>query len=141
MGGKIIGGHRVSRMEERPYVVSLRKYNVHFGIGTLISSIHSLTAAHIVLPHTSQNHNYTGMTVVAGSLKLDNSGVHRSLMYIEVHPNFRENPGIVSPYNIALVTVSILHDNYEVCPESIGPTFISPRHCVRATSTGYERQQ
>ena len=26
----------------------------------------------------------------------------------------------------------------EVCPESIGPTFISPRHSVRATSAGHE---
>ena len=32
-------------------------------------------------------------------------------------------------------------DLYEVCPESIGPTFISPRHSVRATSVGHERQQ
>ena len=30
---------------------------------------------------------------------------------------------------------------YEVCPENIGPTFISPRHSVRATSAGHERQQ
>ena len=30
---------------------------------------------------------------------------------------------------------------YEVCPESIGHTFISPRHSVRATSAGHERQQ
>ena len=30
---------------------------------------------------------------------------------------------------------------YEVCPESIRPTFISPRHSVQATSAGHERQQ
>ena len=32
-------------------------------------------------------------------------------------------------------------DKYEVCPESIGPTFISPHHSVRASSVGHERQQ
>ena len=32
----------------------------------------------------------------------------------------------------------ILH--HEVCPESFGPTFISPRHNVRATSAGHEGQ-
>ena len=30
---------------------------------------------------------------------------------------------------------------YGVCPESIGPTFISPRHSIRATFEGHERQQ
>ena len=30
---------------------------------------------------------------------------------------------------------------YEVCPESIGPNFISPRYGVQATSTEHERQQ
>ena len=34
----------------------------------------------------------------------------------------------------------ILH-RYEVFPESIGPTFISPGHSVRATSAGHERKQ
>ena len=30
---------------------------------------------------------------------------------------------------------------YEIRPKSIGPTFISPRHSVRATPAGHERQQ
>ena len=30
---------------------------------------------------------------------------------------------------------------YEVCPESIGHTVISPRHSVQATSAAHERQQ
>ena len=30
---------------------------------------------------------------------------------------------------------------YGVCSGKIGPTFISPHHSVRATSTGHERQQ
>ena len=40
-----------------------------------------------------------------------------------------------------LKKVVIRHRIYEVCPESIGPTFISPRHSVRATSAGHESQQ
>ena len=34
-----------------------------------------------------------------------------------------------------------LSNIYEVCPESIGPTFISPRHSVRTSSVGHEHQQ
>ena len=45
---------------------------------------------------------------------------------------------IVNNYNS---TESDVSDIYEVCPESIGPTFIFPRHSVRATSAGHERQQ
>ena len=35
----------------------------------------------------------------------------------------------------------LFYSKYEVCPESIRPTFISPRHSVQATSAGHERQQ
>ena len=41
----------------------------------------------------------------------------------------------------AAQAAKMLRDVYEVCPESIGPTFISPRDSVRATSVGHERQQ
>ena len=40
-----------------------------------------------------------------------------------------------------LQPLNIVAARYEICPESIGPTFISPRHSVRANSAGHERQQ
>ena len=47
------------------------------------------------------------------------------------------------PFLSSLPFSKFLNENYiyEICPESIGPTFISPRHSVRATSAEHERQQ
>ena len=88
-------------------MVSLRKDNSQFGIATLISKKNALTAGTIVLPYLSATHNYTSITLVGGTLLYMGSGCNpQQVVYIGVPDEFRNNPNLTSPYNIALVGVS-----------------------------------
>ena len=104
MGGKIIGGFTVHHIEERPYIVSLRRNNIHFGIATLINEFDALTAAQIFKLNAPKEVNCTGMTMVAGIINLADRGISHQVLHVVINENFNEG----HKYNndIALVAVS-----------------------------------
>ena len=116
--GKIIAGRRLFRVEERPYVASLKKKNLHLATATLISKKSLLTAAYIIIEHQNRDQKYEGYTIVAGTNSLEYGGVSIPVFYMRVHPEYSKRPHITSPYNIALVVVSRL--NNKIIPDEFG---------------------
>ena len=103
---KIICGIE-SKIGSRPYLASLRKNNEHICGGCLISTSHVLTAASCVVLFKDDK-PYEKYSVVLGTVNLENGGVHRKILDIHVHYDYKILQFQQSHSDIALVTVRII---------------------------------
>ena len=104
MESKILRGIQ-SRKEFRSYLASIRKYEEHICGGSLISTLHILTAASCVILFKDEK-PYNEYSVVVGAINPANDGIHCTIFHIETNNDFRVFPWGQSHSDIALITVS-----------------------------------
>ena len=103
--GKIIHGNVVPP-KMRPYVVSIRNNDRHICGGSLISENEVLTAAHCVILYKNDMPRYKDISVVAGTNSLEEGGISRAIIHIDIPNQFFVTMEGMNAFNIALLVVS-----------------------------------
>lgn len=96
-GGRIVGGSDAN-IEDFPYQISLQSYEQHVCGGSIISSIHILTAA-----HCTDGNSASQLSIRAGSSYHRSGGVVMKVSRIFQHPRYS---GSTIDYDISILELA-----------------------------------